>query len=228
MVKKLGFIHQCAFPAQSTVLSASYFQAHHLWGYVLQPILLPHTSHIRFITDNFSFSSDTETGRQSRQRNQIAQYARYANLAMVRHISGSSSKIRAGTHGRFGNPLYRACRGCFEDIVDFLLDRDVDHHDRVLTAANRAGCGGIMRKVLKRKITFETDFAPRELLVEIIKREDGPMLQLILEHGYMVTLGRYEEAMEMAVAHGLESMIDCLNGLEIVEDPPYFSERYNH
>lgn len=85
-----------------------------------------------------------------------------------------------------------------------------------------------MRKVLKRKITFETDFAPRELLVEIIKREDGPMLQLILEHGYMVTLGRYEEAMEMAVAHGLESMIDCLNGLEIVEDPPYFSERYNH
>lgn len=179
------------------------------------------------ITDNFSFSTDIETGRQSRQRNQIAQYARYGNLVMVRHVSGSSSKIRAGTHGRFGNPLYRACRGCFEDIVDFLLDRDVDHVDEVLTATTRAGCVGILRKVLKREITVETDFAPRKLLAEIIEREDVPMLQLILEHGYKVTLGRYDEAMEMAVAHGLESMIDCLNGLEIVEDPPYFSERYN-
>ncbi|CAG9983155.1 unnamed protein product [Clonostachys byssicola] len=181
-----------------------------------------------FITDSFANPTDTEPDRQKRQRNQIAQYARYGNLAMVRHVAGSSSKIRAGTHGRFGNPLYRACRGCYEDIVDFLLDRDVDHDDEVLTACTRAGCVEIMRKVLKREITFETDFAPRELLTEITKREDVPMLQFILEQGYKVTLRRHNQAMKMAVAQGLESMIDCLNGLEIVEDPPYFSERYSH
>ncbi|CAH0059487.1 unnamed protein product [Clonostachys solani] len=181
-----------------------------------------------FITDSFSYDTNTETDKQIRQRNQIAQYARYGNVVMVRHVSGPSSKIRGGTRGRYGNPLYQACRGGYEDIVDFLLDRDVDHHGQVLNAATRAGSVEIVRKILEREITFETDFTPREILTEVIKCENLPMLHLILEQGYNVTLGRYDEAMEMAVAQGLESMIDCLRGLEIVEDPPYFSNRTSH
>ncbi|CAH0044427.1 unnamed protein product [Clonostachys solani] len=77
-----------------------------------------------FIMNTFPDIHDEDRRIGSRRRDEVARYARDGNLEMVRHLMSASTKVHRGGFVRLANPLYRACQGGYDDIVEFLVGRN--------------------------------------------------------------------------------------------------------
>ncbi|VUC19889.1 unnamed protein product [Clonostachys rosea] len=170
-----------------------------------------------FITENFPNLFESDKAMQTRRCNHQATYARHGNLTMLRHLVGTSSKVKPGDNGRHSDPLYQACRSCFEDVLDFLLSREIYVKDEaeVLSVAAKAGSSVIMKKLLEYGKPFDPDELPGAVLTDIIRAENTTMLNLILEKGYTVTEEKRDEAMTVALTRGLTSMVKILEDIRL-------------
>ncbi|KAI9162934.1 ankyrin [Paramyrothecium foliicola] len=110
----------------------------------------------------------------------------------------------------------QACRACFEDVVEFLLDHEVEGDWDIFYLVARTGSMQIMRNVLERGIEFPREYpwGDTNLLTEIIKTENTAMLRLVWEKGYRITEGKRKHALRAAKNLGLESMMEFLTDLE--------------
>ncbi|CAG9994042.1 unnamed protein product [Clonostachys byssicola] len=172
-----------------------------------------------FIMNTFPDIHDEDRRIGYRRRDEVARYARDGNLEMVRHLMSAGTKVHRGGFARLANPLYRACQGGYEDTVTFLLGRNAKYNGDVLFKAIRVGSLNILGRLLDHDATVhnEKDSFHGEVLSEIIRAEHTAILDLVLERGYIVTKERHEDAMNSAIASGLESMVEFLERINIAE-----------
>ena len=142
-------------------------------------------------------------------------YALHGNLLMLRHVMSMSPGYYS-IKGKRDDPLNQACRSCFEDMVDFLLQQKMEPKETVLNVAARGGSVKIMKKLLVHGIKYPEWYSSMgDILIEILLGENTAMLELIFQHGYVPTPMGWQSAMEEVSSEGLESMVKILKMIDI-------------
>ncbi|KAK7954703.1 hypothetical protein PG996_015514 [Apiospora saccharicola] len=150
------------------------------------------------------------------------EYARHGDLALLRHY-----RTRVGATRRSPPqdvPLDWACRHCYEDVVDYLLEeytssgQDPPRSNFSLFPA-RAGSVRIMAKLIDAAVLSSEQHAGRRLLVEVVRGENQAMLELLVRKGFVFTPEDRKYAAERASKSGLDSMVDYLKSWETTASP---------
>ncbi|KAK8135642.1 ankyrin repeat-containing domain protein [Apiospora sp. TS-2023a] len=150
------------------------------------------------------------------------EYARQGDLALLRHY-----RTRIGATRRSPPqdvPLNWACRHCYEDVVDYLLDEytssgeDPPRSTLSLFAA-RAGSVRIMAKLIDAAVLSSEKHGGRRFLAEVVRGENQAMLELLVRKGFVFTEEDRKFAAERASKSGLDSMVDYLKSWETTASP---------
>ncbi|KAK3312945.1 ankyrin repeat-containing domain protein [Apodospora peruviana] len=155
-----------------------------------------------------------DTGEQKHENYWLVRRAAAGDVVMVRHLLDIGADA-ADRCGRWGPALSQAVRGCYDDVVDLLLERGADpNHNRndprldtPLTAAARAGSMAMVRKLLDAGAEIQKKDS--YMLRQAILKEHTAMAEMLLlagvgtERDKSIFLGAVKKA-------GMDSMAELL------------------